>query len=172
MDLRPEDYPLAGSRWIEEYIDDIRTVAVHRGYRDAIRGQVAEVLNLILTTQINDLDSAEEPRGCGDGHLEDFYLAELKAKSLRLSCQHAEFCLNCALQGHMESAHHFSRKRIDIVSDQKMIRNGTSTTRHRFTKGDYVKFYNPTRRPCLSPEFLSRHFILKSRKQKIILKNY
>ncbi|GFX03677.1 hypothetical protein TNCV_2112491 [Trichonephila clavipes] len=30
VDPRPKDYPLAGSRWIEEYIDNIRTVAVHR----------------------------------------------------------------------------------------------------------------------------------------------
>ncbi|GFS47861.1 hypothetical protein TNIN_115251 [Trichonephila inaurata madagascariensis] len=54
------------------------------------------------------------------------------------------FRLNCALQGHMESAHHFSRKRIDIVSDQIKIRKGTSTTKHRSTKGDYINFYNPT----------------------------
>ncbi|GFT70385.1 CCHC-type domain-containing protein [Trichonephila clavipes] len=28
---RPEDYPVAGSSWIKEYIDDLRTVAVRRG---------------------------------------------------------------------------------------------------------------------------------------------
>ncbi|GFX07091.1 hypothetical protein TNCV_1556941 [Trichonephila clavipes] len=30
VDPRPEDYSLTGSLWIEEYIDDIRTVAVRR----------------------------------------------------------------------------------------------------------------------------------------------
>ncbi|GFW85673.1 uncharacterized protein TNCV_853231 [Trichonephila clavipes] len=87
MGPRPEDYPLAGSSWIEEYIDDKRTVAVRRGianyhthleeeyenYRKPADG--ADINNRIVMVQRKHLDDFLRGRiigrlECGRSQLE------------------------------------------------------------------------------------------------------